>query len=684
MFEKIKSIRKTKIKDCYDIQMQNSGFRNVSMSGVKSNFIANNIVCKNSGGDARSSFSLQDTFQEFAEAKEFQKKYPLVADIAMKLEGNIRNCGIHAAAMIITDKPDYYYAPINKRGGVFCYEWEKQLCEDMHLIKFDILGLKTLTIIKDACKSAKVELPKEFEDKKVYDTVFKNANTIGIFQFSGTGIMKYISDLDISKFSELYDANSLFRPSCLHSGVAAVYKNRKLGREEASPYHESLRELTKNTQNLILYQETVMMIMVKIAGLSWATAEMCRKVITKSKGKDAFNKMRQDFVIGAQKVSKMTKEDAEKLFDVVSTYGSYGFNLSHSLSYSMLSYYCAWLKAYHPQHFYKALLKYETDDTEKKNFIQDAKKHGIVFESPDINKSVFSYEICDNKIYAGLNAVNGVGLKMAEKIISGRPYLSFADFKKRCKVSEKLLKGLIAADSFREFNINKKQEFYNQPSTEDFTEIELAQIIYEHTSLIPNLDVLKSFNFGDFPFVSLNNLKEYAGQQVFVRGIITDVLKKDKLLRQELTKHVHHFERHLLYLNLNDGQENIACQVMPETYEKYQSLIQFCKKQPVVIYGKVNADGKKIFADMLQISAGDNISTELSDILFNSKLLNAGEAFIMSARPQVSKAGRSYYRVVLSNGVNGLCFKFTEKLFPGLKVSYAMSQEPFINLKILK
>ena len=1043
------------------------------------------LVLERSGGDARASFGLTDTFEEFAEAKAFKNKYPQLSEIAMKLEGHIRHKSSHAAAMILTEHDSCYYAPINKIGSEYCIEWEKQYCEDMHLIKYDILGLKTLSIIKDAVESSGAVLPTDFEDKKVYETVFKDAKTIGVFQLGTVGMQKFSEQLKINCFTDLYDATTLFRPSCLHSGQAQIYANRKTGKEPIEYFHPSLKEITQESKGVILYQEQIMQIMNSVAGLSWATAEMARKVITKSKGKDAFNKMRQDFVNGAKKKSNIDREEAEKLFDIVSTFGcltgdtkiyrassnqykkreitlkeafeyqnsdnfkhrglrilamsadgnirphkvkkivktgikpvfyirtssgktikaskkhrflirtkkgdewltvnqissgdyirvtdlklpkkiygygigkgshkdcprfrkgkgstneeikrksdlmkifkgrcqvcsskrlielhhinknhldnseentmllcrkchrkfedadfsrfqkgyysfydkieevkyssdretydiemdepprnfianrfvshnSYGFNKciskdstilipkgkgmkrisieqayrekpnqvysydpnikksyrakikeivktgkkrvfevicktnrwrkikvtkdhkfltkegwkrlrdlsvgdevlvkapstilfgkenpwefakieyiieqgleetydihvddknhnyianmfvvhnSHAVEYSILSYWEAWLKTYYPQHFFKALLKYETDESEMKNYIQDAKNYGVEFEFPDINKSAFQYDIHEKKIYAGLNSINGLGAKNYEKILAGRPYTSYEDFKKRCKVSKKILKGLIVSDAFREFGVNKKRIYEpikNKNCQEDFNEVEQAQLIFSYTSLTPKLDILKSYDFGNFDFINIKDLGlETASEQVFVRGIVTDVLKKDKLLRKSKREHVHKFEQHLYYLNLNDGTGNIACQVAPETYEKYQEQIQFVKKQPVIIYGKTDSGGRKIFVDMLEIIQGEHETHEMRQVFYDDKMAKEHESFIISAHPFVSKNNKSYYKVILADGTQGLCFRFSKKIFPGQKVSYWSNKEPFINLKFL-
>lgn len=698
MFEKIKFIRKTKKKRCYDVKMNNCGLQGKKMVGIKSNFVANDIVCKNSGGDARASFSLSDTFEEFEEAKQFKIKYPEACDVAVKLEGAIRHKGVHAAAMVVAEKDVSSYLPINKVGGVIVTEWEKQLVEDIKLIKFDILGLKTLSIINDAIKSANIELPKEFNDKKVYETVFKDANTTGIFQLGTVGMQKFSSQLNISEFSDLCDATTLFRPAALHTGQALVYANRKNGKEPIAYLHRTLEPITNKTRGVILYQEQIMQVMNQVAGLSWATAEMARKVITKSKGKDAFNKMRQDFVIGAKNKNNLNQEEAEKLFDIVSNFGSYSFNKAHAVEYSIISYYCAWLKTYYPKYFYKSLLKYETEESEIKNYTLDMYNNGIFIEYPEINKSDFSYTIVDDKIYAGLNSVVGIGEKVVTKIKEHRPYMTYKDFKKRCKVSDNLNKGLIVAEAFRNFNINKRlcyedkeddnvQTKLFQPEKLDireFDDVELSQLVLQHTNLTPKLDVKKSFDFGDFNFTDISQLKKQElGKQYYIRGLVTDVINKDKLLRAGLDKHEHHFEKHMIYLNLNDGTGNLACQLSPETYEKYNKLIENIKKQPIVVFGTMNSDNSKMYVDLLQIVSKNDKTTDIDDFKYNVSKLKSEQGIITSARPAVSKAGKSYYRIKIHDGTEGLCFRFDEKLFPGMICEYWVNQPPFINLKVV-
>lgn len=643
------------------------------------------LVIERSGGDARASFALSDTFAEFAQAKEFKKKYPVAVEIAEKLEGHIRHKGVHAAAMVVYEHNLGEYIPINRIGGEIVTEWEKQLVEDMNLIKFDILGLKTLSIIADCVESAGCKLPKTFDDLKVYKEIFQKGKTLGVFQFSTVGMTKYTQNLQVENFNELHDATTLFRPGALHSGQSMVYLNKKLGKNTSNDIHPLLEPITKDTRGIILYQEQVMQVMNQIGGMSWAAAETVRKVITKSKGKDAFNKMREEFVRNTGRLHGMSVHESEKLYDIVSTFGSYSFNKAHAVEYSQISYWCAWLKTYYPQHFYKSILKFENDNNVLLEVSQEAKNKGINIEYPHINYSQHSYTIHNNNIIAGFDSIVGVGEKTSMKIMKNQPYASMKDFIKRCKVSKKILKGLIVSDCFRDFNINKQAWFLdNHEIDEDFTDIEWAQHIYDLTTLNPKIDLLDSFNFPDLPYRQIKDLDDNLGnKQVFLKGIVTQTINKDKLLRHDLKSHVHKFEQHMIYLNLNDGTGNIAIQVGPATYEHYKHKIFSIEKQAIIVLGTLDRNGKKMYGDMIQIiSMPDN--EDIKKAFDKRKTLSGNHSIVSSAQPAVSKKGSSYYRVKLFNKIEGLCFRFDQKIFPGQEVKYRYTKPPFLDLEIIK
>ena len=315
------------------------------------------------------------------------------------------------------------------------------------------------------------------------------------------------------------------------------------------------------------------------------------------------------------------------------------------------------------------------------NSLDDAKSRGVEVVYPSINKSKEHYSIQDEKIYAGFLSIEGVGLKTAEKIHNNAPYTGYEDFKKRARVSAKILKGLIVADAFRSFNIEKKKEYYKldkKIAEGEFEDIELTKLIYVHTTLKPKLDITKTFPFRDYEYSKISDLDEkLGGKQVIIRGLITDSVNKDKLLRPNLKDHVHQFEMHMFYLNLNDGSGDIALQVSPYTYELYSKQLENIKKKAVVALGSLTADGKKMYLDLLEIVG------ETTDIKVYHEKAKEGIT-LASAAPNVSKKGKSYYRLRFSNGVEGLLFNPRKKLFPGMRCKYRMTQSPFCEIRLVK
>lgn len=482
-------------------------------------------------------------------------------------------------------------------------------------------------------------------------------------------------DLHVNSNTHSYVANGFITHNSLHSGQASIYADRKQKNLPNEYLHPLLEPITKDTRGIILYQEQVMLIMYNVGKMSWATAESARKIMTKSKGKDAFNKVRKEFVENANKINHMPREEAEKLYDVVSTFGSYSFNKSHALEYSIITYYCAWLKTYYPKFFYKSLLKFEKDSKAIQDIISEAEKNNVKLNFPDINKSKADYNIYDDEIYAGFSSIKGIGKRTSDKIIKHQPFTSFDDFVSKVKPSKNILKGLIIADCFRDFNKNKKFLF-TQKETEDYDSIEYNKLLLELTDLKPKEKISDIFNFGNFPFLNIGDIAEKNHKkEVFMRGLITDRISKDKLIRPNFKDHVHSFQKKMLYLNLNDGTGNIALQIGPATYELFENILTDIKGSPVVAYGTLNSDGKKLFCDMLQVVGKTDFINNISK--------NKNKKIIVSAQPEVSKSGNSYYRIRLNNGVKGLYFKPEKKIFPGMEVEYKIYKEPFINLRFI-
>ncbi len=443
---------------------------------------AKSIVVR-SGGDVRADFSLEDAFETFEEGKAFKRKYPKVTKTAIALEGTVRNTGIHAAGTVVSNEPlnsGRHGYICCKRRGEKVVNWEKEDLEYMGLMKLDILGLNTLTILKKCAEYVKEHHGKdidfyamtEFDDKKILDE-FVAGNTIGIFQFGSYGIQKLCSEIGVEEFKDLVDINALYRPGTLRSGLVREYIRRKKGETKYKAPHPDIAELTKDTYGVILYQEQIMNLLYNIGGLQWKTTDMVRKVISKSKGVEQFGKFKDMFVKGAMKRTNLKKAEAEKIFEELKHFGSYGFNLSHAVEYTIIAWWCMFCKVYYPLQYMQALLSYSTKDKEGYQFfIDETIRLGLKIEPVDINiSSAIKWEANDDKLYAPFCAVRGLGEKGCKEIIKGRgkkPYKNEKDFIERVNrrvLNIRVRKALQGAGAYRrfekDFDLSASMEFYD-------------------------------------------------------------------------------------------------------------------------------------------------------------------------------------------------------------------------------
>ena len=312
--EKIKNIRYVGKARCYDI----------SLDGEEKGFFANDILVHNSD------FSLADSVETFEDGRMFKKKYPEVTKIAIGLEGQVRNCGVHAAAIILSSED----LRLGQRSSLKCgkekelvVNWDKYDIEHFGLMKLDILGLNALTILNETKKMIERSTGEAFDlfsipldDKKVLDN-FTKGDCIGIFQFSSLGLRKLCRNLIIDNFDLLVAANALHRPGTIRSGMMTHFIDRKRGREKWTYLHPFLEAITKETYGIILYQEQVMRFMYDLGGLPWRTADTVRKVISKSQGVEQFLKFKQLFAEGCVEKKTLSREVAEKLWEELSSFG---------------------------------------------------------------------------------------------------------------------------------------------------------------------------------------------------------------------------------------------------------------------------------------------------------------------------------------------------------------------------
>jgi DNA polymerase-3 subunit alpha len=415
-------------------------------------------------------------------------------NFALKLENNIRHTGMHAAGVVIAPKKLTEFMPLYKTKDDIVTQFEKDEVEEIGLLKMDILGLKTLTIIENALKAIKEVEGKEIDldnipldDEKTFK-VFQEGDTDGIFQFESSGMRDYLWRSKPDKITDLIALNALYRPGPLGSGMAEVYVKRKLGTEKVEYLFPQLQEILGDTYGIILYQEQVMRISVKLASFAMSKADEMRKIM----GKKLTHKLppvKKAFMEGGAKKGS-NKKKLEALFSQMETFAEYGFNKSHSTAYAFLAYQTAYLKAHYPVYFMMANLSSEADKATTSSkviqYITEAKKMGIDILPPDINKSseYFSVE-SGAAIRFGLKGLKNVGAAAIHSILHAREqggaFKDYSDFITRidsAKVNKAVLESLIKSGALSCFNLKRRTLF---DSVEEV--IKQGGIIQKHQAL---------------------------------------------------------------------------------------------------------------------------------------------------------------------------------------------------------
>jgi len=366
---------------------------------------------------------------DFANLIQEDVRFREVANLASRLEGNIRHSGIHAAGVVIGDKRLDEYMPVytSKKTGDNLTQFAMNEVEEVGLIKFDFLGLKNLSIIhmtQDLVKERHdvevnlEELTNTLDDPRVFE-LFANGDTTNVFQFESDGMKKYLKQLKPNCFEDISAMNSLYRPGPLDSGMLEDFIERKNDPSLVTYPHECLEPYLKETYGVLPYQEQVMKICQVLAGYTLSEADVVRKAIGKKK-EEALKKERPKFVKGCMEKG-MRKNVADELFTDIEKFGRYSFNKSHSVAYSIIAYWTAWLKVYYPLEYMTAVLSYEIDDREALfKYVSEAKRMGIEFLAPDVNLSLPYFSIEDGKIRYALAAIEGIGVDTSEEIVKKR------------------------------------------------------------------------------------------------------------------------------------------------------------------------------------------------------------------------------------------------------------------------
>ncbi|HHW03726.1 MAG TPA: DNA polymerase III subunit alpha [Thermoanaerobacterales bacterium] len=570
-----------------------------------------------------SALTLNPELKKLYEEKDRVRK---LLDIARALEGFPRHASTHAAGVVISKDPLVEHVPLHKMGDSnVATQYTMTALEELGLLKMDFLGLRTLTVIRDALniirhtRHVEINLDRlPLDDKKVYE-MLSQGNTAGVFQLESSGMQNLLKELKPEVFEDVIAIIGLYRPGPLGSGAAEDFIKSKNGAKSINYLHPLLKPILSETYGIILYQEQAMKIAQELAGFSLAQADILRKAMGKKK-QDVMDAQRASFIEGCVK-NNIDRETAAKIFDDISYFAGYGFNKAHTAAYAVIAYQTAYLKAHYPVEFMAALLNSVMDNSDKIAFYVNECRHmGINVLPPDINESFDTFTVIGDKIRFGLTAVKNVGQGVARAIIeerkNGGRFSSFWDFAARVsrELNKKVLESLIKSGAMDSLGARRSQllkvyegvlsrvqkqekQMKDQislfdivdgpapaddilPDIPEYPEAELLAMEKEMLGLYISGHPLQEFekqllNVTTFCSKNLYEEDNKDNLQVVVGGIITGV-------RTKATKS----EKIMAFINLEDLTGSMEIIVFPQTYERYHGLLRPDSK--VIIKGRVN------------------------------------------------------------------------------------------------
>jgi DNA polymerase-3 subunit alpha len=598
---------------------------------------------------------------KLTQLREENPKINNLFELALKVEGLNRHAGIHAAGVIISDKPLVEHCGLYKsEDGLNVVQLDMKHSEKIGLIKFDFLGLKTLTLIDDALKLIYKNRGKKFttadislKDPKIYE-LMSRGDTAGIFQFEGDGISDLIKKVKPTCFEDITAINALYRPGPMQ--MLDEYIGRKNGKIPLQYLFPELEDILRETYGIIVYQEQVQLIAARIASYSLGEADMLRRAMGKKIASE-MAQQRSRFMDGAAKNGFDVKK-SEELFDLMAKFAEYGFNKSHAAAYCVVAAQTAWLKAYYPVEFYAAMLSTEMSDTDKIVwYTKDARSHGIEVRPPHINFSDYKFSVKDETIFFGLGGIKGVGEGAVEAVIESRkaqapklqepPFKTIEDFfwnVDNRRINKKVVECLIKAGGFDGFGVSRAQLMagYTQyldraehlrterengqaslfaladpsenlqsvtlPTAEPWTKRELL----DHEK-----DVL-GFYLSDHPLRGMSGLMkpftnctvsscqkaELHKKEVIVGGLITGFRE---LMTQKGTR--------MAFGTLEDTTGSIELVIFPKSYAKFELLCR--STEPLLVKGVVEHDNGAFKMIVEQLDLLDSKIGQSQKIVFH-------------------------------------------------------------------
>ena len=581
---------------------------------------------------------------------ESSPKIKQLIDTARALEGMPRNVSIHAAGVVITDKPLTDHVPLSQSNGIVITQYDMNTIASLGLLKFDFLALRNLTVIRDAELQVRERIPNfDIEKIPLDDTatfeMIASGNTSGVFQLESGGMRQMLVNLRPDCFEDIVAAISLYRPGPMDS-IPQYIENKK-DRSKIRYVTPLLAPILDSTYGCIVYQEQVMEIFRRVAGYTFGHADLVRRAMAK-KHADELEAERGSFVSGAEK-NGVSHEDAVALFESMADFASYAFNKSHAAAYAVVSYRIAYLKQHHPKEYMAALLTSVLGNmTKVAEYIAECGKMSIRVLPPDINHSNIYFHVDGENIRFGLLALKNVGKSFSEHIIRERktkPFASFEDFAERMaghdlnkRQVETLIKSgafdslgvyrsrLVSAyerileansgagrgnldgqlDMFSDASISVSKPAYDYPDIPEYTPRELLMLEKECSGMYFTGHLLDGYSkhidaVGGTPVMKLADPELSADfserDRVTVAGIISEVSVKN-------TKN----DERMAFFTVEDKYAGIECILFPKAYEKYSYLVRI--DSAVIVMGTVSRrdeEGIKLLVNSM-VELEDNTS----------------------------------------------------------------------------
>lgn len=506
--------------------------RALDMSYAKVDYIAKQVP-QALNMTLEKALEISETFKGIYDSEEESR---LLIDMALKLEGLPRHTSTHAAGVVISKDELTEYVPLTRNDKIIATQFNMIELEELGLLKMDFLGLRTLTVIRDA-----INLIRENEGKTIsfekFDyndpdvlKMFAKSETLGVFQFESSGMRAFLKELKPDEFSDLVAANALFRPGPMKQIPKFVAS--KHDKSKISYIHPKLEPILQSTYGCIVYQEQVMQIVQQIGGYSLGRADIVRRAISKKKMK-VMEEERQNFIYGNEKegvcgaiANGVDEKSANEIYDLIIDFADYAFNKSHSVAYSVVAYRTAWLKYYYPREFMAAQISTYTNDIKQVSlYIEEIKRLGIDILPPNINYSFKNFTVENKKIRFGLKAVKNVGDNLIDVIVRGREkgkYKSLKDFVDRINAIDKsalnkrAVESLIRCGAMDDFEGNRAQylaiyESVLSSSSSTAKNNVIGQFsLFENTNVSEDLPILRDFKQKD----KLDMEKEVIGMYI--------------------------------------------------------------------------------------------------------------------------------------------------------------------------